>query len=134
MIRLATLTLAIYWVTIFVATHLPSAVMPQLEWTDKFYHFGGFAGLAFLMAWAFPSIPRNRQALLVVAIGFTYAFLDEYTQGFVAGRTCDVYDMVADAVGILIGLGVYFVARRVLVNSEHGKQLIQNLSISLFNS
>ena len=134
MIRLATLLLAIYWVAIFIGTHLPSAVMPRMEWSDKFYHFAGFTGLGFLMAWAFPSRHQHWQAVFVVVVGFVYTFFDEFTQSFVPGRVCDVYDMAADAIGVLIGLGGYFVARFVLLKSERGKRLIQSLSISLFKS
>ena len=130
MFRPAALLLSIYWLTIFVATHLPKSALPQLGWSDKAYHCLGYTGLAFLMCWAIRST-RLKQILLVIFIGSAYAYLDEFTQEFIPGRTYDVYDLAADGVGILLGISAYLIARRILISTDRGKRLIQALSISL---
>ena len=62
-------------------------------------HFGGYAFLAALWAWALPGPLRN---LLVAAalLALAYAAADEYHQTFVEGRTGTWEDVVLDALGI----------------------------------
>lgn len=131
MFRPAALILFIYWLVIFCATHLPKSAMPELGSTDKLYHCIGYAGLAFLLCWVVRSKPRLKQIPLVILVGSAYGFLDEVTQKLIPGRIYDVYDLVADGVGILLGIVTYLIARRILVKSDRGKRLIQSLSISL---
>lgn len=128
MIRIATLCLAAYWLAIFTATHLPKESLPHLGWSDKVYHALAFSGLSFLLAWALPARQRLKHLLVVSAVCMVYACLDEYTQQFVAGRTADVWDVVADLVGVLIGVCAYTVCRQFLVSQGWGRRVIQLLS------
>lgn len=135
MIRIATLCLAVYWLAIFVATHLPASSMPSLKFSDKIQHAGAYAGLGFLMAWAFPSgqsfRDRARHAIMVVFLVSCYGVIDELTQQFIPGRCCDVWDAVADAVGAVIGVGAYCGLRAFLVRRAWGQKLIQRFSVSV---
>jgi VanZ family protein len=135
MIRIATLCLAVYWLAIFVATHLPSSSMPSLKFSDKIQHACAYAGLGFLMAWAFPSgqilRERARHAIMVVLLVSCYGVIDELTQRFIPGRTCDFWDAVADAVGAVIGVSVYCGLRAFLVRRAWGQKLIDRFSVSV---
>lgn len=130
MVRIASLCLAVYWLAIFVATHLPKQAMPSLNWSDKVYHALAFSGLAFLLAWAIPKHGRNwsRHLTLVAIIAISYAGLDEFTQRFIPGRTCDIWDVAADALGTGIGLACYLALRAVLTQVSWGRQLIRKLA------
>ena len=128
MIRIATACLALYWIALCVATHLPSSRMPSLQWSDKTYHVIAFAGLAFLLGWAIQTSSRLRHAAWVGGIAVTYAITDELTQKFIPGRSCELADAVADCVGVVIGLGLYTIIRQTLVRFAAGRNLIKTFS------
>ncbi|MEZ5532335.1 MAG: VanZ family protein [Steroidobacteraceae bacterium] len=91
---------------IAVLSLLPSADLPKVQLWDKFEH--GFAYLA-LAAW-FGGIvrPDRYLRLALVLLGFGIAI--EIAQGAMGfGRTADVADVLANAAGIVIGLGVALV-------------------------
>ena len=124
--RFASVVLLAYWALIFVGTHLPSARMPSLHASDKFYHFVAFAGLSFLLCWAIPSSRVSWGKILVLAasIALTYAVLDELTQQFIPGRTCDIWDVAADSVGVLLGLITYTIARCLVGRMKWAQRLL----------
>lgn len=124
--RLASVILLAYWVLIFVGTHLPSARMPSLRASDKVCHFVAFAGLSFLLCWAIPSSRVSWGKILVLAasIAIVYATLDEWTQQFIPGRTCDIWDVAADSVGVVLGLISYSVARCLIGRIKWAQRLL----------
>lgn len=128
MIRIATICLCLYWLAIFVGTHLPQSSLPSLRLSDKLLHAGAFAGLAFLLAWAVPTGKALRHAMFVILIAVAYGCIDELTQKFIPGRTCDLWDLLADSIGACLGLAAYFAARSMLMISSRGRALIQTLS------
>lgn len=128
MFRIASICLLGYWLAIFIATHLPAGSMPNLHWSDKVYHAGAFCGLAFLLAWALPSSHRIKHACSVSIIAMGYAGIDEFTQKFIPGRHCDVWDFAADCGGVVLGLIAYAVCREILSSMSWGRKLIQGLS------
>lgn len=101
-----TYLLIAFWLLIFTATHLPQQSLPSLHFSDKLYHAGAFSGLAFLLAWSLTArrIALRKMTLIVVLICVGYGVVDEWTQQFVAGRTCDIFDLAADCIGALVGL------------------------------
>jgi hypothetical protein len=119
-IRIAVITLACYWVIIFVLTHIPSnGLMSLLGGRDKLIHAGAFAVLAFLLAWALPTNRRRLydNVLLAGLLGILYAGFDELLQ-IPVGRTADWADFLADAIGIAIGLTLYSVIRAYLLRAR----------------
>ncbi len=114
--RLASIVLLAYWSLIFVGTHLPKSSLPNLNASDKVYHCIAFMGLSFLLCWAIPSSRVSLGKILVLAavIAIGYAVIDEWTQQFIPGRTCDIWDLAADSVGTLLGLTAYTIARPVV--------------------
>jgi VanZ family protein len=124
--RLASIILLAYWGLIFVGTHLPSARMPSLHASDKVYHFVAFAGLSFLLCWAIPSSRVSWVKILIIAaaIAITYAVLDEWTQQFIPGRTCDIWDVSADSIGVAMGLTCYTLARCLVSRIQWVQRLL----------
>lgn len=90
--------LAAYWAAMAVGTHLPPGP-PGPPWvSDKVLHFGGYFGLAALLAATF----RRRPLWTVVAVAAVYGAVDEITQP-PFGRTADVWDWVAGVAGAVLG-------------------------------
>jgi VanZ family protein len=110
--RLAIATLALYWTTIFVGTHMPADSQGEIDFPDKLVHFLGYTGLGFLLAWAVlwlrPTLTRAIGLLLIVT---TYGMADELTQTFVPSRSMEAGDWFADVCGGLTGLACYFLTQ-----------------------
>lgn len=124
--RVASIILFAYWALIFFGTHLPKASMPSLNASDKVYHCGAFAGLSFLLCWAIPSSRFSLSKILVLAasVALVYAVLDEWTQQFIPGRTCDIWDVAADSVGVVLGLTSYCIARHIVRNNKLAQRFL----------
>ena len=116
--RLGVIVLATYWFSLFVGTHWPRGLALFDDVSDKLKHFVGFAGLTCLLCgvvhrlkatlWSLPSRVAVTGCILLV-----YAVADESTQHFVPGRTPDFWDVLADAVGILVVLAAYGIGLRM---------------------
>ncbi|MBL8827343.1 MAG: VanZ family protein [Planctomycetaceae bacterium] len=116
--RLSVLLLAAYWPLLLFLFHVPMAPQPPREGIqpDKTVHFIAYGGLAFLFAWVcWPwgggSESRNwtwlvKRVLLVFAAVCLHGLLDEWTQPL-TGRAFDWYDLQADAIGAVLGLGAF---------------------------
>ena len=106
LIRLA---LAIYWAILITVTHLPGINKSTTpDWGalpfDKTMHVLTFGGLAGWLCWS-RFIRRAGpwpNAALAAGIGMIYGVLEEMTQPWF-GRTNDPGDLIADALGLLIG-------------------------------
>ncbi|WP_419194840.1 VanZ family protein [Novipirellula herctigrandis] len=110
--RLAIIVLAVYWLGMFIGTHLPSSVVrhgPRVN--DKLMHVCCFAGLGWLLCYVTTSDRLLTRFSMIAVIGLFYAGLDEWSQGFVRGRSTDMMDFVADAVGLFSAIAVYAVCR-----------------------
>ncbi|HUG69006.1 MAG TPA: VanZ family protein [Pirellulaceae bacterium] len=106
MLRIVSLgTLGVYWLVIFIGTHMPHGVQGLGRFYDKFLHFGAYAGLAFLLAAALTTLRvRHGAVLLPLIISAVYGCLDELSQIPIPGRHADIVDWVADVAGA--GFGV----------------------------
>lgn len=106
--RILSFVLALSWMgTIFLLSSQPGG---QLQMGppgfDKILHMGAYAMLAMLILGALPLPPggyRLGQALLAAVIAAGYGLTDEWHQFHVPGRSMDGWDMLADAVGALLG-------------------------------
>jgi len=103
--------LALYWPTAFVLSHIP---MPQVvrdaHMSDKSLHFLAYMVLTLLL-WSvvkpYQKVRwRRAAAWWVFGIVIAYGICDELLQHFVAGRSTDARDLVADATGAAAALGV----------------------------
>jgi hypothetical protein len=106
----------ILWLIIstFLLT-IPGTAFPKENWLnkiwfDKWVHFAMFAIMVFLWSWATIRLNFNTEklkrvfvflALVWLAYGIGMEFVQKY---FVANRSFDAGDIVADGVGCLAGL------------------------------
>lgn len=94
-----------YWVFLFCVTHFPKLQLDAPPGSDKVVHIGAYAVLAFLV-WQFSATfgPLSRSFAPRAAAGLlVYAAFDELTQPLV-GRGADLWDWLADGLGILLVL------------------------------
>ena len=106
------MALAIYWVTIFVGTHLPASIRLTPDVSDKLKHFVAFAGLTFLMCYATTSRRTLARFGTIAAVVLIYAAVDEWSQRFVPRRVPSVGDFLADAAGMLTVMLPYIAMHR----------------------
>lgn len=104
--------LGLYWLLIFILTSIPSQSMPKVfGGVDKLKHFGAYFVLAFLLNFALLiqekfSILSKKSLLFTLLITSFYGLFDEVHQIFIPGRYFDWWDLVADVIGSLIGIGL----------------------------
>ena len=108
---------ALSWIgLIFYLSSQPSIETPTLfPGQDKLFHLIAFGILGFLAMGARQASQQgysNRQVWQVVFAVMLYGILDECHQYFVPGRNADVYDVLADAIGGLLGAwAMYWLVR-----------------------
>lgn len=108
------LALVAFWGAMFVGTHIPMPPTPDLpSGSDKYMHFGAYAGLAFLLG-LYRAVTRPmtfRQYAAVFGVTVVYSVVDELLQMIPAlHRTADFWDAVADWCGSIIGLCSLWIA------------------------
>ena len=96
--RIAWLLVAIYWATIFIATHIPAPKLPYVPVTDKTAHFISYFLLAAGISIAMMLQHRKSIPVTVLAIALAYGAIDEWTQ-IPVNRSCELADWYADAAG-----------------------------------
>ena len=101
---------------IFYLSSQPSIDTPALfPGQDKLFHLIAFGILGLLATGSLHASQTGyptRQVWLVVLAVLLYGILDECHQYFVPGRSADIYDVLADAIGGLLGAwAMYYLAR-----------------------
>ncbi|HZI79030.1 MAG TPA: VanZ family protein [Vicinamibacterales bacterium] len=99
---------AAYMAVIFVLSAQTQPPLPS-QVSDKQGHSLGYMGLAVTVARGLAGgiaagVPL-RIAASASAIAAGYGATDEWHQSFVPGRSADIYDWYADAIGALLGGG-----------------------------
>ena len=107
--------LALYWLALAVATHLPKRYpgLPSGH-SDKVMHCSAFALLALLLAitWQLAAGRLMSTHLAVTwLVLVVYAALDEWTQ-MAVGRNASLADWLADVIGALVGIAAFVIVRR----------------------
>ncbi|RME01794.1 MAG: VanZ family protein [Calditrichaeota bacterium] len=108
---------------IFILSSLPDLTGPQIffKMSDKFWHVVVYLPLGFLLSLATETQPgpfKKSPAFWSVFLGVAYGLTDEFHQYFVPGRFMEVFDWGADALGVFIGVGLFYLAR-ALKNRPH---------------
>ena len=102
--------LVLYWPAIFTLTHImvPPSLLRQIQASDKSLHFLVYFILIILLWFSVSpaekvSFKRKKIWIVLLVLVF-YAGVDEWLQGFEAGRTRDIMDFVANVEGLSAGL------------------------------
>ena len=124
-IRTGFLLAALSWAgLIFYLSSQPSIETPSLfPGQDKLFHLMAFGILGLLTMGALQASHGGyptRQVWLVALAVMLYGILDEFHQYFVPGRSADVYDVLADAIGGLLGVWAMYYLVRVVVRRSPG--------------
>lgn len=100
---------------IFAACLLPGKDVPSLSvfQYDKMIHFAIFALLAFLLLLLFKNPVLRKEGSIVFLSCTAYGYFVELLQGsgITAGRSFDHYDALADAVGAVLGIFLFFILK-----------------------
>lgn len=108
-IILVYLPLTIYWITIIVVTTIPTSIKPHFGHQDKIHHLLAFILLSSLLQLAlhfqdyFEKFKKSH-ATFAIIIASIYGAVNEITQLFIPGRYGDIFDWIADVIGVLIGV------------------------------
>jgi VanZ family protein len=113
----AILFASLWTLLILVACIIPGREVPDVSipFIDKWVHFVLFGGFSFL--WLCSRVrPLALTGVAVFLAVVLLGYLVELIQGsgITSGRSYDVYDVYADAVGGLIGVLLFFLMRRIL--------------------
>jgi VanZ family protein len=107
-----------YAVLIFLASAIPTAAPTfKFQFGDKILHFIEYSVFSLLLFLTFftwgKDFLKKHVFLLSSFIGIAYGLSDELHQKLVPGRTCDVFDFLADCLGvILIQTGIWLYLKR----------------------
>ena len=103
---------------IFFFSSIPGRDFPPLGWWEWLVTNGGHAlGYAMLSAaFAYGLIGSQlvtpRHLAFAVSLAVLYSLTDEFHQAFVPGRTPSLMDLGVDAVGAVLGVGMWMYGRR----------------------
>ena len=93
---------------------------PLVEKVDKgirklahysIYTVGGFL----IMNYAYATQKTTKEKILYsIAFGACYAVTDEMHQFFVSGRSARIFDVGIDTLGVITGILIYFILRKII--------------------
>jgi|GEM_PF-732537 len=100
------IVLVIYWPVLFLLTHIPTLpriLAVQIPGKDKTMHFISYFMLTFFYWLACHGTVRphfkKRHVYVTMLIMMIYGGIDEFTQQFIKGRSCDPFDWTCDTAG-----------------------------------
>ncbi|NLJ35736.1 MAG: VanZ family protein [candidate division WS1 bacterium] len=118
---------ALYACVILAATSIPGdrlALVSDIENVDRWLHVLLYVPLAVLVFGALrrtrPHLPLAYYGITTVLLCSAFGVLDELHQRFVPGRSCDVWDMIADAVGSALGTAASMALIYIQQRAGHG--------------
>ncbi len=109
--------IAILWtLLIFVGCFTPAYKLPEMDvpFVDKWTHFVMFGGFTFLWLCAKPAL-HGKQLLLLIVVAIALGIFIEFMQLTLTflKRSGEFLDGVADAVGSIMGVGLFFLLQRL---------------------
>jgi VanZ family protein len=107
------LPVCLYCLLIFIQSSNPAPEqIPPLPYLDKLIHLGAYAVLGVLFVRAFASANLKGHRLLVPILAAVaaslYGISDEIHQAFVPFREADHWDAIADILGSIIGVALFY--------------------------
>lgn len=99
---------------IFYLSSQQKLEVPDLhfELQDKLFHFLAFTVYGIFVSlsainWPLRWLERVNWAVWAAAVGIVYGLLDEIHQYYVPGRQMDLWDWVADSLGVISGILIF---------------------------
>ena len=117
----------LYYAFIFYLSSRSYDIKIDILFLDKVIHLVEFAFLGLLLSLGyFMSLKSSLtvKALLTICSGILLGGLDEFHQYFIPRRSIELLDVISDAIGILIGLLLYYYFSR----TAKGKVFSEKLS------
>ncbi len=105
----ARVALLIGVVAVSVLSLIPGDELPQLNLSDKIQHGAAYLALAVVGVLAFPRHPARQYVGLGLVV---LSLVLETLQLVVPGRYFDVWDMVANGAGVILGYAITLVVMR----------------------
>jgi VanZ family protein len=108
------LPIILYAALIFTFSSFSRLPTPDfgIDYVDKLAHFIEYFIFLLLAIRAFSNLPvaMGKAWIYILAVFLSIAFAagDEYHQSFVPGRNADIYDLVSDSSGIILGAMLHF--------------------------
>ena len=98
--------LALIWVLLFILTSLPGSELPAIKVSDKVLHFISYEVLGIFLYLTLViqnqiKLMKTFPALSALMVAVVYGGFDEIHQSVIPGRSCDIYDWIADICGAL---------------------------------
>ncbi|QQS38108.1 MAG: VanZ family protein [Ignavibacteriales bacterium] len=112
--------LIVYWIILFISTSLPLESVPSVGLSDKLMHTVAYTGLGILLYLTLMfqnkvEMLKTSPAIFTFLIGMIYAGIDELHQLLIPGRKCDFIDILADTLGIVVGLILVIIFTRIFL-------------------
>lgn len=87
------------------------------QYPDKTAHMILYALFGFLLYLTLKNSPspsfRDHAMLIAIAIGILYGMSDEFHQSFVPGRSANIPDLAADAIGVTLAQTFIFIKNKL---------------------
>jgi VanZ family protein len=116
---------AVYAGLLFYLSSLRHPAVPRFLFSDKILHLLFYAGFGLVFVWAMDPAARGWPARRIVGLAglaaLAYGLTDEFHQHFVLGRTWEAFDLVFDALGGLLGGGLYLAFLYIRKSRRKGK-------------
>ena len=119
---------ALYYAFIFYLSSRSYDIKIDILFFDKVIHLVEFAFLGLLLSFGyFMSLksPLMVKAVLTICSGILLGGLDEFHQYFIPSRSVEFFDVIADAIGILIGLMLYYYFIRTVKGKIFAEKLLK---------
>ena len=109
--------LIVYWLILFTATSLPVEKLPSIGLSDKVNHLFAYFVLSVLvnLTLLFQRKSKflfNYAPLATLVISSFYGIADELHQMLIPGRSAEVLDWIADAIGTSAGVFLIYYLKR----------------------
>lgn len=109
-----------HFVKQFDSTYLEIVLIPfyfVASYPDKAAHASLYAGFGFILFAALRNSPyqslRKHAFIFTMIIGTVYGASDEFHQSFVPGKIMNVWDLLADSVGLAVASSLLFIGSRL---------------------
>jgi VanZ family protein len=126
-VLLVYIPLIVYWLILFTATSIPVEKLPSIGLSDKVNHLMAYFVLSALvyLTLIFQRKSRflfNYAPVATLIISIFYGIADELHQMLIPGRSAEVLDWAADALGAVLGiLLVFFLKNRLKYQPDYAQ-------------